>query len=77
MIDINAAMGIVQLKKIERHWKIRKKLFELYKKKLNKLPFKFQEFEDKDIKHAYHLLLLIVDKKRTKIICVFICWVKF
>lgn len=67
MIDINAAMGIVQLKKIDRNWKIRKKLFELYKKKLSKLPFKFQEFDDKNIKHAYHLLLLIIDKKRTKI----------
>ena len=66
MIDINAAMGIVQLKKLDNNWKIRKKLFQLYKKKLSNLPFMFQEFNNKDIKHAYHLILLVIDKKKTK-----------
>ena len=43
MIDINAAMGIVQLNKIQKHWKIRKNLFSLYKKKLVGLPLIFQK----------------------------------
>jgi len=29
MIDINAAMGIVQLKKLEKHWRVRRKLFNI------------------------------------------------
>ena len=66
MIDINAAMGIVQLNKLEKNWKIRKKLFYTYKKKLMNLPFMFQEFDNKNIKHSYYLLLLIIEKKRTK-----------
>jgi dTDP-4-amino-4,6-dideoxygalactose transaminase len=59
MIDINAAMGIVQLKKIENSWKKRKKFFEIYRKKLSNLPVTFQEFKEKNIKHAYHLFLLV------------------
>ena len=66
MIDINAAMGIVQLKKIENSWKKRKKFFEMYRKKLSNLPITFQEFKDKNIKHAYHLFLIVIDKNNTK-----------
>ena len=66
MIDINAAMGVVQLRKIEKSWKIRKKIFEIYKKKLLKLPIKTQIFTNKNIKHAYHLFLIVIDKKKTK-----------
>ena len=66
MIDINAAMGIVQLKKIEKSWLKRKKIFELYKKKLFNLPIITQIFADKNIKHAYHLFLLVIDKSKTK-----------
>jgi len=66
MIDINAAMGIVQLKKLENSWKKRKKIFELYKKKVASLPIKTQNFVGKDIKHAYHLFLIVLDKNKTK-----------
>ncbi len=66
MIDINAAMGIVQLNKIQKHWKIRQSLFNLYKKKLVGLPLKFQKINFKNVKHAYHLFLLVIDNKRTK-----------
>ena len=66
MIDINAAMGIVQLNKIQRHWKIRQSLYNLYKKKLVGLPLKFQKINFKNVKHAYHLFLLVIDKKKTK-----------
>ncbi len=65
MIDINASMGIIQLKKIEKNWKKRKKMFLLYKKKLRNLPVYFQKFSDKNIRHAYHLFLMVLDKKKT------------
>ena len=26
----------------------------------------FQEFDNKDIKHAYHLILIVINKKKTK-----------
>ena len=43
MIDINAAMGIIQLKKLDNNWKIRKNLFHIYKKKLRNIPINFQK----------------------------------
>ena len=66
MIDLNAAIGLVQLKKLDNNWKIRKKLFDLYKKKLTNLPIKTQKFVNNNIKHAYHLFLIIIDKNKTK-----------
>ena len=65
MIDINAAMGIIQLNKLEKNWKIRRSLFHLYTKKLRGLPLNFQKIKFKNIKHAYHLFLLVIDKNKT------------
>mgnify|MGYP001180214883 CR=1 FL=1 len=66
MIDINAAMGIIQLKKLEKNWKRRRFLYNIYKKKLSHLPFHFQKFDERIVKHAYHLMLIVLDKNRTK-----------
>tara|TARA_B100000795_G_scaffold264341_1_gene244726 strand:- start:92 stop:1261 length:1170 start_codon:yes stop_codon:yes gene_type:complete len=66
MIDLNAAIGLVQLKKLDNNWKKRKNFFDLYKKKLTNLPIKTQKFSNKNIKHAYHLFLIIIDKNKTK-----------
>ena len=67
MIDLNASIGIAQLKKINKHWRDRKKLFEIYKNELKNLPIKFQKYEkkNKSIKHAYHLFLIVIDRKKT------------
>ena len=66
MIDINSAMGIIQLKKLENNWKIRKNLFKIYKKKLSNAPVNFQKINFSNIKHAYHLLLIVIDKKKNQ-----------
>ncbi len=66
MTDIQAAMGIEQLKKINLFWKKRKRIFLEYKKKLKNLPIKFQDFNLKNVKHAYHLFIIQIDNKKTK-----------
>ena len=68
MIDLNASIGIAQLKKIEKHWRERKKLFEIYEKELKNLPILFQEYREKkkSIKHAYHLFFIVINRKKTK-----------
>lgn len=60
LIDINSAIGIVQLKKLEKNLKIRKKIFNTYKKNLTDLPLKFQKFstDTKNFRHAYHLCII-------------------
>tara|TARA_Y100000591_G_scaffold311398_1_gene314765 strand:+ start:38 stop:1222 length:1185 start_codon:yes stop_codon:yes gene_type:complete len=65
MIDINSAIGIIQLKKIEKGLKARKKIFNVYKKLLSGLPVKFQKFttDTKNFRHAYHLCIIKLDNK--------------
>ena len=65
LTDLSSAMGIIQLKKIENHWKSRKRIYEYYRKNLDSLPILFQKIDNYDVKHAYHLFTLIIDKKRT------------
>tara|TARA_Y100000768_G_C23987093_1_gene689579 strand:+ start:1153 stop:2319 length:1167 start_codon:yes stop_codon:yes gene_type:complete len=66
MIDINSAMGIIQLKKLNKNWLIRKNFYNFYKRKLKNLPLKFQKTNFKNIKHSYHLFYIVIDKLKTK-----------
>ena len=69
LIDINSAIGLVQLKKIEKNLKIRKKIFNIYRKNLHGLPIKFQKFttDTKNFRHAYHLCIIeLLNEKKDK-----------
>jgi dTDP-4-amino-4,6-dideoxygalactose transaminase len=65
MIDLNASMGIVQLKKIEKGWKLRKRNYRHYIKELKKLPLLFQTINPYPVKHAHHLFTVRINKKET------------
>ena len=65
MIDINASIGLVQLKKIEKNWKIRKSIYEYYFKKLKHLPIIFQKINPYPVKHAFHLCVVRIDSSKT------------
>ena len=65
MIDLNASMGIVQLSKIEKSWRLRKRNYLFYIKKLKNLPLLFQKANPYPVKHAHHLFTIRIDKKRT------------
>ena len=60
LTDLNSALGLAQLKKIDKAWIERKKIFEFYKNKLKKLPIEFQYFKTdvSKFKHAYHLCII-------------------
>jgi dTDP-4-amino-4,6-dideoxygalactose transaminase len=64
MTDVQAGMGLEQLKKIHFFWKKRRKIFLEYRDRLKHLPIKFQDFNEKDIKHAYHLFVMQIEKKK-------------
>ena len=66
MTDLNASIGLVQLKKIEKNWKIRKKFYEFYAKQLEHLPVHLQKIDSYPVKHAYHLFVMVIDKDKTK-----------
>ena len=65
LIDLNASLGIPQLENIEKNLLKRKNLHNLYKKKLNGLPIKFQNINPYPNKFAHHLFVIILDKSKT------------
>jgi dTDP-4-amino-4,6-dideoxygalactose transaminase len=65
MIDINASMGLVQLRKINKYWKKRKSIHDNYTKKLKHLPLLFQKINPYPVKYAYHLFVIRIDNTKT------------
>jgi dTDP-4-amino-4,6-dideoxygalactose transaminase len=65
--DLNCALGISQLKKINIFLSKRKKLYNLYKQKLFKLNnvLSFPEYNKKN-KSTYHLILVNINFKKKK-----------
>ena len=66
MIDLQAAMGVCQLSKINTMWKKRKKIYNNYLRAFKDLPVFFQKPIKCNFKHAYHLFVMVFDKKKTK-----------
>ena len=67
MTDIQAAMGIQQLNKIEEYWQKRQEIWKQYNEAFSELPVTLPAELDSDIKHAFHLFTILIDKKRTGI----------
>ncbi|MDO8443232.1 MAG: DegT/DnrJ/EryC1/StrS family aminotransferase [bacterium] len=67
MMDIQASIGIHQLKRIEKYDKLRKKIWDFYNKELKSLPLTLPSPDEPNIKHAMHLYTVLVDKKRSGI----------
>ncbi len=62
MMDIQAAIGIHQLKRVEDNWKIRRRNWEYYHEKLSGLPITLPPSEEPDTRHAYHLFTILIDE---------------
>ena len=67
MMDIQAAMGIHQLKRIERNWQRRREIWDKYNEAFADLNIALPASASSDTKHAYHLYTIIVDKAKTGI----------
>ncbi len=63
MMDIQASIGIHQLKRIEKYDKIRNEIWDYYNKELKDLPLVLPSLDDSNIKHARHLYTVLVDKE--------------
>lgn len=67
MMDIQAAIGIHQLKRIDSYWKRRQLIWDIYNKAFSDLPITTPATPEPDTRHAYHLYTILIDKKRTGI----------
>jgi len=67
MTDLQAAMGIHQLKKIEKNSRRRKAIWKKYNEAFESLPVITPKEPGKNCQHALHLYTLLIDKKMTGI----------
>jgi len=67
MMDIQAAIGIHQLARIEQNWKKRQALWANYQTAFAELPVICPQEAEQDTRHAYHLYTLLIDEQRTGI----------
>ena len=67
MMDIQAAIGIHQLKRIETYWKRRQEIWNRYNNTFKDLPVVLPSEEEPDTRHAYHLYTILIDKEKTGI----------
>jgi len=62
MMDIQAALGIRQLERIEAYWKRRQEIWAQYQTAFAGLPVTLPAPVEPDTKHAYHLYTLFIDE---------------
>lgn len=67
MMDMQAAMGIHQLEKIERFLKVREQRWEQYDKGLKGLPLEIPAEPEARSRHARHLYTIVLDTDALKI----------
>src|SRR5690606_38616927 len=63
MMDIQAALGIHQLARVERTWERRRRVWTAYQDALASLPLALPCEPGGHMRHAYHLYTVMVEKK--------------
>lgn len=67
MMDLQAAIGLHQLKRIEPYWQKRKTLWNTYLNAFKNLPVGLPAKHDDAVRHAYHLFTISIDEKKSGI----------
>lgn len=67
MMDIQAAIGIHQLPRIEKYWKRRQEIWNRYNEAFKDLPVFTPAPVESNTRHAYHLYTLLLDIDNLKI----------
>jgi dTDP-4-amino-4,6-dideoxygalactose transaminase len=65
MMDLQAAIGIHQLQRIDSYWERRRNIWQRYNDAFAGLPITLPSEPPLDTKHAYHLYTILVDESRT------------
>jgi dTDP-4-amino-4,6-dideoxygalactose transaminase len=67
MMDLQAAIGIHQLERIEKYWKQRESVWKRYNEAFADLPIGLPADPEPNTRHAYHLYTIRIDEKRAGI----------
>ncbi len=65
MMDLQAGIGIHQLKRIEPYWQRRAEIWQRYQQAFAELPLGLPAPVESGTRHAYHLYTIMVDEART------------
>jgi len=65
MMDIQAAIGIHQLSRVEAYWLRRQEIWNHYNEAFADLPIGLPADPEPDTRHAYHLYTILVDPEKT------------
>ncbi len=65
MMDLQAAIGIHQLERIEKYWQRRKEIWDRYMSSLASLPLTLPWAPEPGTRHAYHLYTVLVDDAKS------------
>jgi dTDP-4-amino-4,6-dideoxygalactose transaminase len=63
MMDLQAAIGIEQLKRVEPYWQRREVLWQRYNEAFKDLPLQLPASAEAGSRHGYHLYTLLLDEK--------------
>jgi dTDP-4-amino-4,6-dideoxygalactose transaminase len=64
MMDLQAAIGMHQIKRVERYWQRRLEIWNRYNTAFASLPVEIPAPLDKQSRHALHLYTVLVDKQK-------------
>jgi dTDP-4-amino-4,6-dideoxygalactose transaminase len=67
MMDLQAAIGLRQLQKIEPYWKRRKQIWDRYNAALSDLPIGLPLKPESNTRHAFHLYTVLINQSRAGI----------
>ena len=67
MTDMQAALGLGQLKKVESYWERRREIWERYMDALSPLPLTLPAPVEENTRHGHHLFTILVEESRTGI----------
>jgi dTDP-4-amino-4,6-dideoxygalactose transaminase len=62
MMDIQAAIGIHQLARVEKNWELRRQIWHRYQEAFAGLPVGLPSDPEPGTRHAYHLYTLLIDE---------------
>ena len=67
MMDLQAAIGIHQLRRIEASWRRREAIWNRYQESLAHLPIVLPADPEAETRHAYHLYTIRIDRSETSL----------
>jgi dTDP-4-amino-4,6-dideoxygalactose transaminase len=65
MMDLQAAIGIHQLQRIDAYWLRRKEIWQRYNEAFADLPIGLPTEPEADTRHGFHLYTILIDEHRT------------